>query len=147
MIWVIHLVDDQKALLREFARVLRPGGRVVIGTINREPDDEVRRITEPMYRTLLGDKWGRDDLDRVAMAASSADLRVVARLPGVPNAVETSGNQEATRIEERNSSIFWDLGDRDWAEQVVPVLNRLRGLGDGLLTRVQTHEIFVLEKG
>jgi ubiquinone/menaquinone biosynthesis C-methylase UbiE len=72
MVWVIHLVDDQKALLREFARVLRPGGRVVIGTINREPDDEVRRITEPMYRTLLGDKWGRDDLDRVAMAASSA---------------------------------------------------------------------------
>lgn len=146
MVWVIHLVEDQKALLREFARVLSPRGRVVIATINREPDDEVRDITEPMYRTLLGDYWARDNLDRVATAAASAGLREVTRIPGVPWPVQTSGSQEAARIEDRTSSIFWDLGDRDWTEHVVPVLNRLRAMGDVPLTRVQTHELLVLEK-
>lgn len=55
MVWVMHLVDDQAGTLREVARVLRSDGRLVIATTNREPEDEMRRITEPMYRTLLGD--------------------------------------------------------------------------------------------
>ncbi|HXI95597.1 MAG TPA: methyltransferase domain-containing protein [Candidatus Acidoferrum sp.] len=146
MVWVIHLVDDQRALLQEAARVLRPGGRLAIATINREPDDQVRRITEPMYRTLLRDNWRRDDLDRVMKAASSKELREVARAMGIPFAYQTSGEAEAARIEERSSSLFWDLADHEWREHVVPVIQRLRALGRVTIIREQTHEILVLEK-
>lgn len=146
MVWVIHLVDDQQSLLREVARVLRPHGRLVIATGDRQPDDQVRHITEPMYRALLGDNWLRDDLDRVAAAASPAELREVARVVGIPFAYETSGDAEATRIEERTNSILWDLSDQEWVEHVVPVIDRLRGMGRGPLNRERTHEILVLEK-
>jgi len=146
MVWVIHLVDDQRALLQEVARVLRRGGRLAIATINREPDDQVRRITEPMYRTLLRDNWRRDDLDRVMKAASSEELHEVARVVGIPFAYETSGEAEAARIEDRNSSLFWDLADEEWREHVVPVIDRLRALGHAPMIREQIHEILVLEK-
>ncbi|MHB8589825.1 MAG: hypothetical protein ACYDA0_13415 [Candidatus Dormibacteraceae bacterium] len=52
---------------------------------------------------------------------------------------------EATRIEERNGSIFWDLSDQESWEHVVRVLERLRALGRLPLTGEQIHEI-VLEK-
>jgi ubiquinone/menaquinone biosynthesis C-methylase UbiE len=146
MVWLIHLVDDQAAMLHEVARVLRSRGRLVIATINRDPDDEIRRITEPMYRALLQDNWLRDDLDRVAAAASSTGLREVTRVRGIPFAGETSGEMEATRIEARSGSLFWDLDDMDWKKHVEPVIDRLRALGPDLLTREQTHEILVLEK-
>lgn len=146
MVWVIHLVEDQRALLREVARVLRPNGRLVIATTDREPDDQVRHITDPMHRSVLGDNWPHDDLDRVAAAASSTELQEVTRFVGVPFVVETSGDAEATRIEERTSSMFWDLSDRAWAEHVVPAIDRLRALGRVPLTRERTHEILVLEK-
>jgi ubiquinone/menaquinone biosynthesis C-methylase UbiE len=145
MVWVIHLVEDQGALLREVARVLRPSGRLVIATTDREPD-QVRLITEPMHRSLLGENWPLDGLDRVAAAASSTGLQEVTRLLGVPFVVETSGDAEAARIEKRTSSMLWDLGDREWAEHVVPAIDRLRALGSVPLTRARTHEILVLEK-
>jgi SAM-dependent methyltransferase len=146
MVWVIHLVDDQQSLIREVARVLRPNSRLVIATINREPDDQVRHITEPMYRALLGDNWRRDDLDRVAEAASPTELHEVTRVVGIPFVVQTSGVAEATRIGERSSSIFWDLSDQEWREHVVPVIDRLQAMGRMPLARQQTHEILVLEK-
>jgi ubiquinone/menaquinone biosynthesis C-methylase UbiE len=147
LVWVIHLVEDQRALLREVARVLRPGGRLIVATINREPDDGVSRITEPMYRTLLGDRWARDDPDRVAGVASSVELREVRRVPGTPNVAETSGVLQAQEIEARNASVFWDLNDEAWMAHVAPVLDRLRAMGEVPVIREQTHEILVLEKG
>ena len=146
MVWVIHLVDDQGAILRETARVLRPFGRLVIATLDREPDDQIRRVTEPMYRSLLGENWLRDDLDRVTAAASYAELREVTRVVGIPFLLETSGDAEAARIEERTSSIFWDLSDQEWGEHVVPVIDRLRAMGPAPLRRERTHEVLVLEK-
>jgi ubiquinone/menaquinone biosynthesis C-methylase UbiE len=147
MVWVIHLVENQRALLQEVARVLRPGGRLIVATINREPDDEVSRITEPMYRTLLGDRWARDDLDRVARVASSVELREVMRVPGTPYVAETSGVIQAQGIEARNASVFWDLSNEAWTAHVAPVLDRLRAMGDAPAIREHTHEILVLEKG
>jgi SAM-dependent methyltransferase len=146
MVWVIHLVEDQRSLLREVARVLRPNGRLVIATTDREPDDQVRRITEPMHRSILGDNWPRDDLNLIAAAASSTELQEVTRFVGAPFVVETSGDTEATRIEKRTSSILWDLSDQEWAEHVAPAIDRLRALGGVPLTRERTHEILVLEK-
>jgi ubiquinone/menaquinone biosynthesis C-methylase UbiE len=147
LVWVIHLVEDQGALLLEAARVLRPGGRLIIATINREPDDDFSRITGPMYRTLLGDRWARDDLDRVAGVASSVELREVRRVPGTPFVAETSGVHQAQEIETRTASVFWDLSDEAWTAYVAPVLDRLRAMGDVPVAREQTHEILVLEKG
>jgi SAM-dependent methyltransferase len=146
MVWVIHLVDDQPAMLHEVARVLRSRGRLLIATINRDPDDEISRITEPMYRALLEDNWLRDDLDRVAAVASSMGLDEVTRLRGIPFAGETSGEMEAMRIEARSGSLFWDLDDTDWKEHVGPAIDRLRALGPEVMIREQTHEILVLEK-
>jgi hypothetical protein len=79
-------------------------------------------------------------------AASSTELHEVARVAGIPFAYETNGEAEAARIEERSSSLFWDLADQEWRAKVVPVIDRLRALGRVPMIREQTHEILVLEK-
>lgn len=82
----------------------------------------------------------------MAAAASSTVFREATRVVGIPFASETSGEMEAARIEQRSSSLFWDLDDLEWKEVVVPVVDRLRAMGPDLQTREQTHEMLVLEK-
>jgi SAM-dependent methyltransferase len=145
-VWVMHLVEDQEGLLREMARVLRPGGRFVIEPLNYPADDEIERITWPMLQTLLGERAGRDDLDRLSRLAASAGLLVVGRVPGQRLQLRVTAAQEVTKIERRDSAIYWDLDEQRWQEVVEPALQRLRALGDLEVERDAWHEMLLLER-
>ena len=145
-VWVLHLVEDQAGLFSEIRRVLAPGGRFVVANVNRPEPDELDAILKPMYVELLGDRDGRDLPERLAPLAVAAGLQVKEVAPGEPYHAEVLGPDEAERMERRESAIFWDLDEGRWQEVVVPVLSRLRALGDRPIARVYHHQLLVLER-
>lgn len=84
--WVLessHLMPDRARLVAECARVLRPGGRMVLCDIvlrRPMPFEEVRRLRQPL--AVLRDAFGSarmELLDQYADHAAAAGLEVVAQ--------------------------------------------------------------------
>jgi SAM-dependent methyltransferase len=146
IVWVVHLVPDSGAFLAEAARVVRPGGRIVVVSSRHSVDhDEVTELSFELgerIRPQLGD--GPDDLARVI----GDQLAVVATDFTPFDAWQTSPNDEADRIEQRVWSSLWDLDDERWARDVAPVVHALRALPEPDRPRRHRsrHEITVLER-
>lgn len=145
-VWVLHLVEDQPAMFAELRRVLTRGGRFLVAPVNHWPDDAINDAVQPMYDALLGPGPRRDDLDRLAAAASAAGLREAGRLPGHAHRHRTSAPEELKAIQNRNGAVLWDVGEERWREVVEPALRRLRALGDLEVEREMRHELLVLER-
>jgi SAM-dependent methyltransferase len=124
-VWVLHLVDDVTAVLRECVRALRDGGRVVACVGGRQDvDDEITRVVEPVNRLRHGD----DRPEHVITLAGDAGLRLAADETTPDLAYTSSPSIEADRIEARTSSALWDLDDDTWQRVVAPVVDALRAL-------------------
>jgi SAM-dependent methyltransferase len=123
---VLHLLDDLRLGLAEAARVLVPGGRVVIvhGRSVHDPDD-----IEAALASLARLRSRRADSEyAISAAARSAGLSPVAdTMTGKVVYVE-SPNVVADRLEQRVWSYLWRVDDETWAAQVVPVIDLLRDL-------------------
>jgi len=124
-VWVLQLVDDPTASLREAARVVRPGGRVlaVLSEPEYAPDDDMAAIVDGLESLR---RRGRG-LDPVLSAAPD-ELALLHRGHAPWQAVETSPARQAELIERRTFSTLFDVGDDDWERVVRPVLDRLRAL-------------------
>lgn len=125
--WVLHLVADIGATLREAARVVRPGGRVVAIVADGEdhPDDEMATIFAGLEP--LGSANRRSE---AALDAAPAELALEYRgftawetFPAVPN-------EQADLVEQRGYSMLFDVDDATWERVVVPVIERLRSMPD-----------------
>jgi SAM-dependent methyltransferase len=147
--WVLHLVGDQGAVLREVARVLRPGGRYVVspGHLAR-PDDELGAMLWDLDRLLDPDEERVDDADRLRALAPAAGLRVVEERRCAPRRFEMSPEEVARNMEDRVYSILWDLDDERWRDLVEPVIRRLRGMPEPHRPspRVHIYPLIVLER-
>jgi SAM-dependent methyltransferase len=145
IVWVVHLVPDAGSFLAEAARVLRPGGRIVVVSSRHVVDhDEVTRLSFGLgerVHTSRGD--GPDDL----AAAIGGRLAVVTTDYTPFDSWQTSPNDEADRIEQRVWSSLWDIDDERWAGEVAPVVRALRSLPEPDRPRRHRsrHEITVLE--
>lgn len=135
-VWVLQLVDDPVASLREAARIVRPGGRVValFARADDHPDDEIAQALgglAPVRRRGHG-----EDPD-VVDAPDVLELVHHGHTPWdeFPDTVA----EQIAQIEGRQYSSLFDLDDDTWARVVEPVLDALRALPDHERTRMRRN--------
>lgn len=148
-VWVLHLVGDIGATLGELARVLRPGGRCLVGVPNPYPDeteDEVDRLFRRLWDTVRGRR--PDHPDAVRRLAGERGLRFVELARVDAGEYRQAPAEVARRIERRTYSYLWDISDERWRELVVPAIEALRAMPDPEVERVKRDPalLVVLEK-
>jgi 27-O-demethylrifamycin SV methyltransferase len=146
--WVLessHLMRDRGALIAECARVLRPGGRIVLCDIvlRRAMDlAEVRRLRKPLM--LLRDVFGDARMEPVAEYARLAEDNGLDVLETVDLTAATRPTFDRWRenAELHRADAIELLGEADW-QRFVDSCDVLRGfwddgtLGYGLIAAVK----------
>jgi SAM-dependent methyltransferase len=146
VVWVTQLVPDLAGFVRSGARLLAPGGRLVVVPAGFPPQDEIGRVTQPMSEAL---RPRRDAPDQLAAAAGACGLRVLSSgTVDLDDVWYTSPTEQAEQIEARAWSILWDVPDEAWQRHVVPTVSALRALPepDRLRPRSGVFDLVVLER-
>jgi SAM-dependent methyltransferase len=125
-VWVLHHAGDLVAALREAARVVVPGGRVlaISGYADPVPDD-IDALFRSLDETLRPERLTHDA--EVGAAARGVGLDLEHAGAAVVT-VATTPNQLADGVEERLYAPLWELDDERWEAVVVPVIRGLRAL-------------------
>lgn len=146
IVWVLQLVPGVAGFLAEAARVLTPGGRLVVVPAGGQFDpDDIGAVVRPMGDAL---RPPPDRPEHVVAAGRSAGLDLVAQLTTQTESWFTSPEEQAQRIETRTWSSLWDVADDTWAALVQPAIDALRALPepDRKRERRTHYEIVVLER-
>jgi ubiquinone/menaquinone biosynthesis C-methylase UbiE len=145
LVWVLHLVADPAAVVAECARLLRPGGRLVVvaGRVRAEYAD--MQAHHDALDTLRNNR--PDTAEATAQWAMAAGLHAVAQRE-LDESHEATPTQFADVLEQRAFSFIWDLDDQTWADVVQPAIDGLRALPDPARPRpvVQRRDLLVFEK-
>ncbi len=132
IVWVLHLVADPTAVAEECARVLRPGGRLVVVAGRPTPRrDDMPDVVEAMLPLdqLRKKRLGPDDPESVQAWAAAAGFDTVV-VTTREERFDTSPAEAATPIEQRVFSFLWEIDDETWTNIVEPALERVRALPD-----------------
>lgn len=150
-VWVLHVVADVEAVLREVERVLTPDGRyLVVPAVGARPDevDPIGRAIWEMQKRLDPEGRRRDAEDDLARKAAAAGLRVVESRAWSAHDYEESPAQAIRKVETRSYSLLWDLPDDEWRAAVEPTLQQLRSLPDPErpIKRTSTDRVIVFAR-
>jgi len=144
VVWMLHLVADVEVAVAELARVLRPGGRlVVVPSRPLRPDVDVELIQERLWSRLQPN--GRtDDVDRLVPLAERLGLHAVASSEFATKEYEISPAALAEVTRRRSFSILFDVDDETWRRDVDPLIEELRALPDQQRGRRVLHRYCLL---
>jgi SAM-dependent methyltransferase len=141
--WVLHLVGDPGATLREARRVLGSDGRLVVISSRGELEhDDVDDAMVDLHDVLRG----RVDVHhRLVPLARDAGLALTAEVLTEPGTWNEAPLDLVERLERRQWGVLIDLDDARFVAHVQPVIDRLRALPDPTRprTRIGRHRIFV----
>ena len=146
-VWVLQLVRDIRLVLREVARVLRPGGRYLVIPSDATPviDEPIGRAQRTLNRVAYGGPR-QDRADEVVAAAEACDLRVLDVADGAVHEYYERPSQMLEAIEKRQFSMMWEIPDETWAEVVPPIVAELSALPDRPIRRQARSQVVVLER-
>ena len=149
-VWVLHVVADPGAVLREVMRVLRPGGRYMteLTSIYDREHDDIAFILREMDSRLRGGEPPRDDPKRIVPLAEQAGFRLVSTGERLTDVYLESPEESAALVERRQFTKLWDLDAHKWQAIVEPALAALRALPEPTRQRERhaVHDIIVFEK-
>jgi ubiquinone/menaquinone biosynthesis C-methylase UbiE len=145
-VWVMHAVADRAAVLREVARVLRPGGRFVVCNSGSPQPDAMSEIVGPMLAGLQRGVEPRHDPVTLAGLAASHGFTSLGIVPGALARFTDNPDEIADAIARRSFSSLWGATDEQWRELVEPAIARLRALGSAPFPRVRQERVLVLER-
>jgi SAM-dependent methyltransferase len=141
--WVLHLVGDAEATLRDVRRVLAADARVVVVSSRGELEpDDVDDAMVDLHDVLRG----RVDVpERLIPLARSCGLALVTEELTDPGTWPEAPLDMIERLERRQWGVLIDLDDERFATHVQPVIDRLRALPDPARprTRIGRHRLFV----
>ncbi len=143
-VWVLQLVDEPKRSMAEAARIVRPGGRVIVVSADGD-DHSVDEIAAAMA-PLLAIRQPNRSREAVRHSAPP-DLTLIEEGFTPWNDFEGSATQQVELIEQRSYSSLFDLDDDAWREHVEPVLTALRAMPDPdrMRPRRNRHPLLVWE--
>jgi len=145
-VWVMHAVADRAAVLREVARVLRPGGRFVVCNSGPPEPDAMQEIVGPVLERLDPGGRERTDPDALAALAETAGFISLGTRLGAPSRFVEDPAEVADWMARRSFSWLWSVPDDQWHEVVEPAIARLRALGAGPIERVRRERPLVLQR-
>jgi SAM-dependent methyltransferase len=141
--WLIHLVGDPAAVLREVRRVLRPDGRLVVLSSRGELEpDDMDEVMVDLHDELRG---RLDVSERLVPLAAACGLRLEVETTTGPGTWEESPTDLIERMERRQWGVLIDLDQERYDAVVQPVVDGLRGLPerDRKRVRIARHRLFV----
>jgi SAM-dependent methyltransferase len=141
--WVLHLVGDPAAVLREVRRVLTRDGRLVVISSRGECEpDDVDGAMVDLHDVLRG---RLDVRERLIPMAEEAGLALVTEEVSAPGTWPEAPADLIERLERRQWGALIELDAARFAEHVRPVIDRLRALPDPTRPRIRIgrHRLFV----
>ena len=151
-VWVLHVVGDVAAVLREVSRVLSHGGRYLVvpgwNGLGLQPGDPVGAMLWEMEMGLRGELGIRNLEEEIAASAPDTGLRIVERIEMPSFGFEEAPADTLRAIETRSYSTLWRVDDDMWRRFVEPVVVRLREMPDPEVpvARAWPDRLIVLEK-